>query len=461
MLSFRTRAFSLLLILLSTFFPLQASNASVDFLDIKGYKYQDSIEYLAQKGVIQGHPEGNFGPNDSLNRAEMLKILLEVKFKGQIPEGQNCFEDVHEEWFSKYVCKAKEESIVKGYPDGFFRPGQAVNMAEALKMGIDTFGLTLAPSEDSEWFRPYVEFAHESSLFSKHSYLPGHSMTRGEMSFLVHQLLLNQEGTKLLSKQAQFWSEGCGKTPPSTPPTRSVVGGTERSYITVIPSDYNQNKPKKLIFAFHGRTNSNAQVKAYYGIDQAAGNEAILVYPSALPTNTSPRNWQDAGDKASNLRDYAFFDQLLKEFSTNYCVDLDEVYVVGHSLGAWFTNSLACFRGDVIRGVGTLGGGTSIGACTGPVATMIWHNPDDNLAPFKTGEQARDQYVRQNQCNQKTLPVAPATGNCVEYQGCHEGAPLIWCPHTIDTDERGAYYPHTWPKETGGDIWNFFTALKD
>lgn len=328
-------------------------------------------------------------------------------------------------------------------------------------MTFESFEVKLPdPSPGVNWFEPYVDYAHEHSLFSKHSYFADRPMTRGEMSYLLHQMILDEEGTQPLSAGANYLSNGCGQTPPTTVPTQSQVEGVTRSYITVIPDDYHQNTPKKLVFAFHGRTNSNDEVRGYYKVEEAAGNEAIMVYPSGLPTNSSPRNWADAGDSASELRDYAFFDQLLEEFSNNYCVDLDEVYVVGHSLGAWFTNSLACQRGDVIRAVGTLGGGTSIGECTGPVATMIWHNPNDRLAPFSSGEVARDQYVRQNQCSQQAVATSPAEGNCVAYQGCYEDAPVVWCPHTLNYGWNGSYYPHNWPKIAGPEMWNFFESLE-
>jgi len=48
------------------------------------------------------------------------------------------------------------------------------------------------------------------------------------------------------------------------------------------------------------------------------------------------------------------FDQLLKEFEDKYCIDKDQVFVVGHSLGAWFTNTLSCARGNVIRAIGSV-----------------------------------------------------------------------------------------------------------
>jgi len=447
--------------LISSSFPTSLL-AQGTFSDVIGHSYQDSIDFLAERNIVQGHSDGLFRADEPLNRAELMKILIEQRFGTPKEALSNCFKDVANEWFATYVCQGHAEGIVDGYPDGRFGPGREVNMAEGLKMVFENFEIqNVTATEGENWFVPYVEFAHEHSLFSKHSYLPNRSMTRGEMSFLVHQLILDQEALSPLKTGARYLSSGCGTAAPNPVPTQSQVNGLSRHYITVIPDDYNINTPKKLIFAFHGRTNSNSDVRGYYKVEQAAGNEAIMIYPSGLPTNSSPRNWADAGNSASELRDYAFFDQLLEEFSSDYCIDLDEVYVVGHSLGAWFTNSLACQRGNVIRGVGTLGGGTSIGECTGPVATMIWHNPNDRLAPFSSGEVARDQYIRQNQCGQATVSVAPAAGNCVAYQGCYKDAPVVWCPHTLNEGWNGSYYPHNWPKIAGPEIWTFFKSLED
>ena len=39
----------------------------------------------------------------------------------------------------------------------------------------------------------------------------------------------------------------------------------------------------KIIFAFHGRTNSNAQVQEYYDLDKESNGDAIIIYPAGLP----------------------------------------------------------------------------------------------------------------------------------------------------------------------------------
>lgn len=125
-------------------------------------------------------------------------------------------------------------------------------------------------------------------------------------------------------------------------------------------------------------------VRGYYGIEKASQGNAIVVYPSGLPEEGPSRNRSAPGDKSDKLRDFALFDQLLEEFSSSYCIDIDQVFVVGHSLGAWFTNSLSCARGDVIRAIGSVGGGTTTNACNGPVAAMIMHHPNDNLSSFRS-----------------------------------------------------------------------------
>ena len=78
-------------------------------------------------------------------------------------------------------------------------------------------------------------------------------------------------------------SAGCGKEPPSSVPTSSVVNGLTRHYITVIGNTYNKNIPMKIIFAFHGRTNPNTEVQEYYDLDEESNGNAIIIYPAGLP----------------------------------------------------------------------------------------------------------------------------------------------------------------------------------
>lgn len=433
--------------------------AAMTFSDVNGNKYKDSIEFLYNHNVVQWYPNGTFGPDLAINRAEIIKIILEASVE-DIGTGSNCFPDVHNEWFARYICYAKDHGMVKWYDDGTFKPLQSVIIAEGLKMWLEWFSININSAGDDNRYQPYIEFVHNNNIFSKYSLFPTKNMTRGEMSYLVHQLMLEEEGSKLFTNQRNPGSVGCGKQQPNTPPTSSVVNGQTRNYITVIGNRYNSNTPIKIIFAFHGRTNPNTMVQSYYGIERASQGDAIIIYPSGLPEEWPTRNRSNPGDKANQLRDFALFDQLLAEFENNYCINQDQVFVVGHSLGAWFTNSLSCARGDVIRAIGSVGGGTTINNCNGPVAAMIMQNPDDNLSPYREWVTARDQMLRQNSCGEATIPVGPEWGNCVEYTDCQKDAPVIWCPYSQSTNEQWNYYPHVRPSFAGRTIWDFFAAQK-
>lgn len=121
---------------------------AVEFSDVPStHKNRNAIDYLQGAGVINGYADGTFKPENTVNRAELLKILIEGK--GINPDGseyKNCFLDVKEEWFAKYVCYAQEQGWVSGYVDGTFKPAQTVNKAEAIKMLVNSQGYEIPDS---------------------------------------------------------------------------------------------------------------------------------------------------------------------------------------------------------------------------------------------------------------------------------------------------------------------------
>ena len=222
-----------------------------------------------------------------------------------------------------------------------------------------------------------------------------------------------------------------------------------------MPEDYNPNVPNDLVIAFHGLTNSNERVRRYYGLEHNARN-TLFLYPSGLRSGDT-YSWSDPGDGAGALRDYAFFDAMLRTYASSYCLDLNRVFVVGHSLGAWFANSLACARGAEVRGAGTLGGGVSRSDCTGEVAAILFHNPNDRLVPFAQGEAARDGFLEQNGLPAASVVSEPRAFSCQRYGSGYN--PVLWCPHTFDYGYNRRYYPHNWPERTGAAVMNFFESL--
>jgi len=432
------------------------STVYANFSDIENHQYQESIEYITEQEIVQWYPDDTFKPDQTITRAEITKIIVQAHSPEVTKVATNCFPDVElEDRFASYVCYAKVKWIIQWYPDGTFWPDNPVTRAEWLKIALETFQVDINKSEWDFRYSPYRNFAHNNNIFSKYNQYPDNTMTRWEMAYLTQQLIFQKEGNRQFDNQRNNQSPWCFTTQPNYTPAMSVVDWVQRNYITDIGQKYNHSNPSKLIIAFHWRTNSNEQVQWYYNIDRVRDERDIIVYPAWLPA-WNARNRSNPWDPSDQLRDFSLFDQLVEEFTNNYCINMDEIYVVWHSLGAWFTNSLACARGDIIRAIGSVWWSTTINKCSGPASAIIMHNPKDRLASFAWWETARDQLINQNGCDPNiTTSVGPELWNCIQYTQCLDEATVIRCPHTQDYG-RGSYYPHNRPDFAATEIRNFF-----
>lgn len=192
-----------MLSLMAGFFymPVAAQTAMGPFPDVAADDPDvKEITYMEDQGVFTGYPDGTFQPDRVLNRAEQLKVYMLIH--GLDPDTtkyKNCFPDVKEEWFAKYICFAKEQEWVQGYPDGSFKPAQEVNRVEALKMlgEIQGWDMTV-PTEDpfadtpkAEWYAKYVSFAKTAGLTVEKggNFHPASGLTRSETAVLLFRSL--------------------------------------------------------------------------------------------------------------------------------------------------------------------------------------------------------------------------------------------------------------------------------
>jgi len=449
----RKAAVSLVIVFLVGNSPLPVVEAAVNFPDTNDSWYQEAIYELKNRGVIKGYPDGTFRPRQEVNRAEFLKMVMKGR-GGLDPVKQSCFSDVDlNEWYAPFVCAAERRGIVEGYPDGSFRPGKTVNFAEALKIILVAYERETLPNNSDDWFEPYVNFLDENNVLSRYSYLPATLVNRERMADIVYRVLKFED-----LHEVSNLSPGCNKPFPQKPPFSVNVDGVNREFLLTIPDDYITSEEHPLIIAFHGRTNPNHMVRGYYDFDKYA-DEFFIAYPAGMSNGNGSFNWADSGDKAYEIRDIELFDKVVRAIGNAYCIDMHRIFVAGHSLGAWISNSLACVRGDVIRGSGTVGGSSVITNCAGPSAAWIAHNPNDRLASFAASEVVRELRAESNTCGNATNPVAPQSLNCEQFLHCQDGNPVHFCPHNEDLDWRGEYYPHTWPSDAGKEITEFFRKL--
>ncbi len=181
-----------LLTILSLFLLIPLVHAS--YSDTSNHKYQNAINYISNSGIVEGYSDGTFKPNNKINRAELLKIVLEANDVNTSDNLTNCFPDVRTDWYAKYVCKAKEIGIVGGYPDGTFKPGNNVNFVEALKILQKGYGVNIA--EGNPWYQGYINEGEDKNLIPNDIYSYDTKITRGQMADMITRQLTYEDGTQ-------------------------------------------------------------------------------------------------------------------------------------------------------------------------------------------------------------------------------------------------------------------------
>lgn len=162
------------------------------------HRHYPSLSYLEFEGVIGGYSDGTVRPDNLINRAELVKILVEGLDKKTSNSHRDCFPDVKTEWFAPYVCYALEQEWVAGYPDGTYKPEQNVNKAEALKIIMNAFEVSTADPRGvlfddvdfGAWYAPFLQVAKDKNLIEESTgrFNPGNFRTRGEVAEMVARI---------------------------------------------------------------------------------------------------------------------------------------------------------------------------------------------------------------------------------------------------------------------------------
>ncbi|ERT64630.1 S-layer homology domain-containing protein [Peptoniphilus sp. BV3AC2] len=110
------------------------ANYSPKFSDVLAYDwFCDSVMKLSKKDIIKGYPEGTFKPNKSITRAEFAVIAS--KYIKNPKAADETFSDVPmNHWAKDAIAKVKAEGLISGYPDGTFKPDAPITRAEAVSI---------------------------------------------------------------------------------------------------------------------------------------------------------------------------------------------------------------------------------------------------------------------------------------------------------------------------------------
>ncbi len=136
----------LALVLGSFSMAFAAETTETNLSDIAGNANEDAIEVANNLGIIDGYPDGTFKPTNAVTRAEFAKMMTKAL---AIPESAlkgfttSAFKDVDStNWAVAFLGYCNSKGIMTGYEDGTARPNQTITVNEAITMICRALGYT-------------------------------------------------------------------------------------------------------------------------------------------------------------------------------------------------------------------------------------------------------------------------------------------------------------------------------
>ncbi len=209
--------------------PFQAL-AAANFPDVPvSNAHYQAIQYLRDRNIVNGFPDGLFRPDNVVTRAEIIKIasngagIATNSFAGQA----STFPDVaNNHPLKQYINWAQTTGIVKGYFDGTFRPEATVTRGEAAKILLKINNIQPDPpinyyfldAPQTMDLSPFIYFAVLKNLVTANGniYGTGIGMKRGDVAEMMYRVLIIKQ-----NNYAPF-----GQPTPTPSPTPTVATKT-------------------------------------------------------------------------------------------------------------------------------------------------------------------------------------------------------------------------------------------
>ncbi len=283
------------------------SVSAASFPDVPdGHANKAAIEQLSDLGIIQGDDQGNFNPDNNVNRAEFTALVM--RFIGQsdslgaISVENAPFPDLSDSsvsWAIGDITIARNMGIINGYEDGTFRPTDPVAYEEAVKMIVCAlgYGKSIASVEDAaQWFQPYMTIATEMGFTKRAGGAIGVAATRG----CIAQMLYDAKDVKTLDSNGKVSDKSVLQDKLGSTKATGIIISDQNTSLTSPDLKIRANEiqiltrenGKENIYTYTVSNNTyknwlGYQVELYYTEDRSDDNRVLV---SATKKNTKEVN---------------------------------------------------------------------------------------------------------------------------------------------------------------------------
>lgn len=174
------------------------SRRSDIIIDDKDY---DKAIINYQKALFKGYPDSTFRPEKTITRAEMATIFVRMIGLEDTPfVAQSSFNDIDGHWAKSSIQKAVDYGVLKGYPDGSYKPDKPMKRAEIAAVINNYWHIkgfipdtSAAPISDikGHWAKQLILALYNhrfTDLYLDQSFKPDNPLLRSEVAQIVNRI---------------------------------------------------------------------------------------------------------------------------------------------------------------------------------------------------------------------------------------------------------------------------------
>ena len=157
----------------------EATAASAHFTDVPAdYPFVNDINWLAQRRITTGYPDGTFRPNGSVERGAMAAFFYRMAGSPQFTAPSTpSFKDVPRDHpFYKEIEWMRARGITTGWSDGTFRPNDAVNRDA---MAAFFYRYAGSPAYSAPAVSPFSDVSTGNQFYREIAWLADQRITTG------------------------------------------------------------------------------------------------------------------------------------------------------------------------------------------------------------------------------------------------------------------------------------------
>ena len=176
------------------------------------YKNMPEIKKTVEtkyKAYIKGYEGNLIKPNAKLTRAEVAMMISNIKGLDKNITNSK-LSDVDGKWYSSAINNIYEKELIKGYPDGSYKPDSLVTRAEFVQIikSMDKNNVSKAPFTDikGHWAEDAINIAYGNGRIKGYgdgTFKPDANITRAEAATILNSLTGRKIDKSLLDKEVE------------------------------------------------------------------------------------------------------------------------------------------------------------------------------------------------------------------------------------------------------------------